>query len=98
MTYLKDALSSLFDSKQKQVIALLLIVIGGFSVNLLISNSEEKVEEELEVFEEEQHLDEIEAVKVMKDVEANSEQIKLLWIKYKHIEDSHKEHIQKRKH
>ena len=98
LNILKEALQALFPDKKSYIIALLLVIIGAFSIIGLINKSEDKIEEEIEVIEEEIQEEKIEDVHFMKDIESNEEQIKALWIYVRRIENEHKDHIKQKRH
>ena len=99
---LKDSLNVLFDTKQKQIIALLLVVIAGFVINMAISDNNEVVQDEIQVVEKEIEVVEKASIVKMKDIERNKEQIDALWIYIRRVEKEHKQdlgnHSGKRKH
>ena len=88
---LKDALASLFDSKHKQVIALLLIVVGIMAGTIYVNRSTDEIKDEITTVEKD-------GIGTMKDIEANEEQIRALWVYIRRIENEHKDHITKRRH
>ena len=100
--FLEKTFSVLFDRKEQVIIAILLVIVAGFIVNNSIDRSEDKVEEEItteiEVVEEDIQMKEIEITKIMKDVESNEEQIRVLWSTIQRIEREHKDHAKQRKH
>ena len=94
----KEALQSLFPDKKSYIIALLLVVIAGFTINSLISKSEDKIEEEIEVIEEEIQEEKIEDIHFMKDIEASKKQIDALWIYIRRVERKVDDHSEKKRH
>ena len=98
---MKEVLNLIKDPKNKAIAVLGVALIVATAMNFrdkAVKEVQTEVSKELKVIVEDDRKDEIDFTKATKDIEANEEQIKALWISIQALSDKFAEHTTQRKH
>lgn len=98
---MRELLNLIKDPKNKAIAALAVALIIATAMNFrdkAVKEVQTEVSKELKVIVEDDRKDEIDFTKATKDIEANEEQIKALWISIQALSDKFSEHATQRKH